>query len=165
MIGKFRLSIPLLSWKIELPIPFLSLQIRIPCYKLSHSNNLVAVTSRPVSLQPLPPVEQGAEAIDFEIYDPDDAEQSDEEDGPVTDPGKPVFERSMPGILTKDQILAEVDLDHIKLRIQDTDAETSDLVRWDTSDISSTHSIKGVIAELVAAVGSEAAREMVVYFS
>jgi arginyl-tRNA---protein transferase len=95
----------------------------------------------------------------------DDGEQSDDEDGPIPDPGKPVFERPMPGLLTKHQILTEVDLDHIKLRIRDTEAETSDLVSWDTSDIESTRSIKGIIAELVAAVGSEAARDMVVYFS
>jgi arginine-tRNA-protein transferase len=44
------------------------------------------------------------------------------------------------------------------------EAETGDLVSWDTSDIGSTRSIKGIIAELVAVVGAEAAREMVVYF-
>jgi arginine-tRNA-protein transferase len=103
--------------------------------------------------------------MDNEMNGQDDEEQSDDEDGQIPDPGKPVFERPMPGILTKHQILTEVDLDHIKLRIRDTEAETIDLVSWDTSDIDSTRSIKGVIAELVAAVGSEAARDMVVYFS
>jgi arginine-tRNA-protein transferase len=99
------------------------------------------------------------------MNDSDDEDQFDEEDGPVPDPDKPLFERAIPGILTKDQILKEVDLDHIKLRIRDTKAEACDLVSWDTSDMGSTSSIKGIIAELVAAVGSEAARDMVVYFS
>jgi arginine-tRNA-protein transferase len=96
--------------------------------------------------------------------DDDDDEQFEEEDGPLSNPEKPIFERSMPGLLTKEQILAEVDLDHIKIRIRDTEAETGELVRWETSDIGSTRSIKGIIAELVSAVGTEAAREMVVYF-
>lgn len=93
----------------------------------------------------------------------DDA--SDEEDGPMPSPDKPLFSRSMPGILRKEQILAEVDLDHIKLRIRGREAETCDLVSWETSEMDSTHSIKGIISELVAAVGPEAARETVIYFS
>jgi arginyl-tRNA---protein transferase len=99
------------------------------------------------------------------MNDPDFDEQSDEEDGPITDPEKPIFERSIPGILTKEQVCAEVDLDHIKIRVRDTEAETGDLVSWGTSDIGSTRSIKGIIVELVAAVGAEATRDMVVYFS
>ena len=70
----------------------------------------------------------------------------------------------MPGVLTKDQLLNEVDLDHIKLRIRDVEAETGDLVSWDTSDMDSPSSIKAIIAELVAAVGPEAARYMIVQF-
>lgn len=95
----------------------------------------------------------------------DKDQQSDDEDGPLPNPEKPLFERSIPGILTKEQMLAEVDLDHIKIRIRDTDAETGDLVSWDKDDMGSTRSIKGLITELVATVGPEAAREMVVYFS
>ena len=92
-------------------------------------------------------------------------DSSDEEDGPIVEPDKPIFTRSMPGILRKEQILAEVDLEHIKLRIRGRDAETCDLVSWESSEMDSTHSIKGIISELVAAVGPEAAGEMVVYFS
>jgi arginine-tRNA-protein transferase len=99
------------------------------------------------------------------MEDNDDTdEQSEEEDGPIPEPERPVFERSMPGLLTKEQLLTEIDLDHIKIRVRDMEAETGDLVSWDTSDIGSTRSIKGIIAELVAVVGAEAAREMVVYF-
>jgi len=95
----------------------------------------------------------------------DNDEQSDEEDGPLPEPEKPAFERPMPGLLSKEQILAEVDLDHIRIRVRDTEAETGDLLNWETSDMGSTRSIKGIIAELVAAVGPEAAKEMVVYFN
>jgi len=99
------------------------------------------------------------------MKDIDYNDESDEEDGPLSEPDKPIFERSTPGLMTKEQILAEVDLDHIKIRVRDTEAETGDLVNWDTSDIGSTRSIKGIIAELVAAVGAECAKEMVVYFN
>jgi hypothetical protein len=105
------------------------------------------------------------DSTDTDMDDPDFDGQSNEEDGPVPDPEKPIFERSIPGILTKEQIFAEVDLDHIKIRVRDTEAETGDLVSWETSDMGSTRSIKGIIAELVAAVGAEAAGDMVVYFS
>lgn len=133
---------------------------------LKHSNRRFPASSTSNSLQaPSAPADEAVASTDTEMSDPDDEEQSDDEDGPVPDPGKPIFERSMPGILTKDQILAEVDLDHIKLSIRNTEAEACDLVSWDTSDMGSTCSIKGIIAELVAAVGTEAAKEMVVYFN
>jgi arginine-tRNA-protein transferase len=70
----------------------------------------------------------------------------------------------MPGILTKTQLQRDVDLDHINLRIQGTEAETCDLVSWDTSSIDNPHSIKGIVAELVAAVGPELGRQMRVSF-
>jgi arginine-tRNA-protein transferase len=103
------------------------------------------------------------EVADTDMKDPynDDGD----EESPVPDPEKPVFERSMPGLLTKEQIIAEGDLDHIKIRLQNTEAETGDLVGWETWEVGSTTSIKGIIAELVAVVGLEAAGEMVVCFS
>lgn len=104
------------------------------------------------------------EPLDTEMKNADDTDELSDEDGPVPDPEAPIFERSMPGILTKEQILTEVDLDHIRIRIRDTEAETGDLVGWETSDMGSTRSIKGIVAELVAAVGPDAAREMVVCF-
>jgi arginine-tRNA-protein transferase len=85
---------------------------------------------------------------------------SDDEDE-VPNPGLPVWERSMPGLLTREEILTQVDLDHIKLRLRDIDAEACQLVRWDTGSIDDIYSLKGMIAELVSAVGVELAREMV----
>ncbi|RDL39021.1 Arginine-tRNA-protein transferas-like protein 1 [Venustampulla echinocandica] len=94
----------------------------------------------------------------------DEASDSDNSP-PLVDPDIPIFLRSIPGILTADQILTEVDLDHIKLRVREQEAETSDLISWDDSSIDNPQSIKGIIAELVAAVGPDVAKEMTVYFS
>jgi arginyl-tRNA---protein transferase len=131
------------------------------------SNSFYSASSAvaPLPPPPTPSANSTEDSTDTEMNDPDFEGQSDEEDGPITDPEKPIFERSIPGILTKEQIVAAVDLDHIKILVRDTAAETGDLVSWDKGDMGSTRSIKGIIAELVAAVGSEAARDMVVYFS
>jgi arginine-tRNA-protein transferase len=111
----------------------------------------------------MPLANQMEDVADTDMKDPDN--DDGDEDSPVPDPEKPVFERSMPGLLTKELIIAEGDLDHIKIRLRNTEAETGDLIGWETWDIGSMTSIKGIIAELVAVVGLEAAREMVVSFS
>ncbi|APA16285.1 hypothetical protein sscle_16g110550 [Sclerotinia sclerotiorum 1980 UF-70] len=78
----------------------------------------------------------------------------------------PIFARSppMPGLLTPSEILTKAPLDKIKIRIGKTDHETHELINWETESIMDANSIKGVIAELVSAVGVELAEEMVVYF-
>lgn len=88
--------------------------------------------------------------------DPD----SDDDEGPVPEPNIPLFSRGMPGIMTKDELLSEIDLDHIKLRVRGTDAETCDLIGWDESPLESPYSVKGSLAELAAAVGKDCAEEM-----
>ncbi|KAG4427348.1 hypothetical protein IFR05_017168 [Cadophora sp. M221] len=82
----------------------------------------------------------------------------------LSDPETPLFARSMPGILTKTQLLEEVNLDTIKLSVRGTQAEAQQLVGWDTGDMDNSRSIKGAIAELAAALGPELVKEMVVSF-
>ncbi|KAE8452796.1 hypothetical protein EG329_013068 [Mollisiaceae sp. DMI_Dod_QoI] len=94
----------------------------------------------------------------------DDNGDSDD-DQVVSDPDIPLFSRGVPGVMTKEQLLEEVDLDHVRLRVRGTNAETCDLVGWDESELDSTNSVKGIIAELAAAVGPECAKEMVVYLN
>ncbi|PQE08900.1 hypothetical protein CJF31_00010816 [Rutstroemia sp. NJR-2017a BVV2] len=89
------------------------------------------------------------------------ASADSDDEAEVPNPSLPVWERSMPGLLTREEILTQVDLDHIKLRLRDIDAEACQLVRWDTGSIDDIYSLKGMIAELVSAVGVELAREMV----
>lgn len=76
----------------------------------------------------------------------------------------PLFARSMPGILTRSQLKTDIDLDHIKLRIRNHDAETCDLMAWEEESIENPQCLKGIIADLVSAVGPEVAREMIVTF-
>ena len=92
--------------------------------------------------------------------------QPDEDDGSteVKDPTIPIFARSMPGVLTRQQVLDEIDLDNIKLRLGVITAVASDLIKWEESDIDDNRSIKGLVAEMAAAVGPEIAKELTVYF-
>jgi len=57
-----------------------------------------------------------------------------------------------------------VDLDRIKLSIRGRLVHCGDLVIWDTSSIDDPTCVKGAIAELVAAVGPDLAKKMVVTF-
>jgi arginyl-tRNA---protein transferase len=72
------------------------------------------------------------------------------------------FHRGILGTLTKEQLLAQGDLEHIKSRIRYTYADACGLVGWKDRDIDDATSIKGIIAELAAAIVPEVAREMVV---
>jgi arginine-tRNA-protein transferase len=72
------------------------------------------------------------------------------------------FYRGILGTPTKEQLLAQVDLEHIKCRIRYTYADACGLVSWEDRDIDDATSIKGIIAELAAAIVPEVAREMVV---
>jgi arginine-tRNA-protein transferase len=93
-----------------------------------------------------------------------DCDAGSDEESPVPNPSLPIFKRSMPGLLSTEDILTKVDIDHIKIRIGDTDHETGELIRWEDDSITNMDSIKGIIAELVSAVGAELAGKMVVYF-
>jgi arginine-tRNA-protein transferase len=93
-----------------------------------------------------------------------------DEDPPVPNPNAPIWERAMPGILTKTQLLTEIDLNKIKLQIEEGGEihETGMLVNWDitnTDDMDNPHSTKRIVAEIVAAAGVEIAKEMVVSFN
>jgi len=80
---------------------------------------------------------------------------------------KSLLEIRMPGVMTVQEIMKEVDLDHIKIGLGPHQTfEAQDLVSWsDSPDITSAHSLKGVIAELVACVGPSVARDITVDFS
>jgi arginine-tRNA-protein transferase len=111
-----------------------------------------------------PPEEKYDESPSAAIEDMDVDEEDSDDENPVLDPDLPIFARSMPGILSRTQLLTEVDLDHIHLRLRGRDAETCDLIHWEESSIDSAHSLKGIIADLVSAVGVELTKEMVVSF-
>lgn len=117
-----------------------------------------------LDLKPREPAKE--ESTDSEDVDMDtDEDEEDDEDSPISnDPDLPLFARSMPGVLTRAQLLSDVDLDLIRLRIRGRGAMAWDLVGWEESNIDDPASIKCIIAELVAAVGVGPAREMAVKF-
>ena len=90
--------------------------------------------------------------------------EDSDDDPPDPNPNAPLWERAMPGILTKNQLKTDIDLDQIKVQIDGDIFEACMLVNWHSSCMDNSHSAKGVIAELVAAVGVENAKTMVVSF-
>lgn len=99
------------------------------------------------------------------INDADEADAEDsDDDPPIPNPDLPIYSRNIPGIMTKDQLLESVDLDHIKLRVREVEAEACMLVDWEERSLDDVQSIKARIGELAAAVGKELAAEMVVSF-
>jgi arginine-tRNA-protein transferase len=105
--------------------------------------------------------DNAAETMDMDMDHPE-VECSDE-DSPVPVESASLFSRNMPGILPPSELPPSL-LDHIKLRTRGQIFETSDLVTWETSSVEDTNSIKGAIAELAAAVGTDCAKDMTVSF-
>ncbi|KAH7356823.1 arginine-tRNA-protein transferase-like protein 1 [Rhexocercosporidium sp. MPI-PUGE-AT-0058] len=111
------------------------------------------------------PIEKEASTPTNDTSNPENvADDDSDDDPPLSDPDTPLFARSMPGILNKAQLLQEVNLDTIKLSVRGQPAEARQLVSWATSDIDDSSSIKGVIAELAAAIGPQLVKEMAVAF-
>jgi arginine-tRNA-protein transferase len=102
--------------------------------------------------------------VDMDVDADIDMDEDADDDPPLPDPDVPLFARSMPGVLTRDQLRADIDLDHIRLRVRGREAEACHLVGWEDSSMDDPSSIKCMIAELVAAVGVGPAREMAVKF-
>jgi arginyl-tRNA---protein transferase len=115
---------------------------------------------------PQPPsADVSMDTMSLDDWESEGAEEVNlDDEPPVPNPDLPLFARSVPGILTKAQLLNDVNLDRIRLRIRTIEAEACDLLSWETSNIDSPHSIKGRIAELAAAVGPGLAKEMVLDF-
>ena len=96
-----------------------------------------------------------SQPMDTNPYDSGEEEDTDSVAGAVF---------AMLGTLGKEQLLAQVDLDHIALKVRGVEAQACDLVSWDKGSVDDSHTIKGVIAELVAAIGVDLAKDMCVTF-
>lgn len=108
-------------------------------------------------------VEDGAATKPGSIETHNDA---DSEDFSKTSFDKtPMYARRAPGVLTKNQLLTDIDLDHIKLRIREQDVDTCQLMHWDKEDMNNPNSITGIISDLVAVVGVELGAQMTVEFN
>ncbi|QSZ33256.1 hypothetical protein DSL72_002844 [Monilinia vaccinii-corymbosi] len=93
-----------------------------------------------------------------------DSMSSNSDPNPFTATRIPIFERAMPGLLSTTELLTHSPLDHVKIRIRDGDYETNELVSWERDQVTDADGLKGIIGELVSAVGSKLAGEMVVFF-
>jgi arginyl-tRNA---protein transferase len=94
-----------------------------------------------------------------------DYDSDEYEDDETLNENVPLTERNMPGIPSRAELLSSGLLDHVRLRIgTNCIVETSDLIAWEGNNIDDPQSIKGTIADLVAAVGLECAQGMIVTF-
>ncbi|CAD6499503.1 BgTH12-03615 [Blumeria graminis f. sp. triticale] len=74
----------------------------------------------------------------------------------------PVFATGMPGILTRDELLSQVDLNEVIIEVDNMRTKASCLIGWQKSNIDSNLSVKGFIAGLVATVGPDLLSKIVI---
>jgi arginyl-tRNA---protein transferase len=91
--------------------------------------------------------------IDYTSLDIDSPDNSDNDDTEI--PEGSLFDYAVPGILTKTQVLSDLDLDHWKLKVRNIFVDMEDLTGWEKGRVDEPMSIKGIVAELAAALGPE----------
>ncbi|CAO2651333.1 Nn.00g096300.m01.CDS01 [Neocucurbitaria sp. VM-36] len=84
------------------------------------------------------------------------------EGGAAVSDGMSLFDLKVPGLMTVEEIEEKLDLGTMPIRVGGRTAEAQDLVSWDRGDLRNPQSIKGIIGELVACLGPEAAWQVVV---
>jgi arginine-tRNA-protein transferase len=82
--------------------------------------------------------------------------------GDAVSSGMSLFDLRVPGLMTPEDMEEKLHLDSMPIRVMGRMAEAQDLVSWDSGDIKDPRSVKGIIGELVACLGPEAAAEVVV---
>ena len=88
-------------------------------------------------------------------------EEEKEEDLPelVNEEALSLFTIGMPGVLTAEEVLSQMDLDHWLLLVHGTFVHMEDLVGWEDAQITDAQSVKGIVGELVAVLGVEVAKK------
>jgi len=86
------------------------------------------------------------------------------EAGAAVSSGTSLFDLKVPGIMTAEEVEEQLDLDSMPIRVGNRPARAQDLMSWDGAELRNPRSIKGIIGELVACLGSEAAQQVVVEF-
>ncbi|KAF2256767.1 arginine-tRNA-protein transferase 1 [Trematosphaeria pertusa] len=79
--------------------------------------------------------------------------------------GTSLFDLKIPGVMTAEEVENDYELDHQRLQARGRLFEADDLMAWESGDIRDPKSLKGIIAELVACLGADVARQVVVSFS
>jgi arginyl-tRNA---protein transferase len=90
-----------------------------------------------------------------EKYDNDDEELPEL----VDEESLSLFAIQMPGVLSAQDVLAKIDLDHWLLVTYGTFIHMKDLVGWEHANITDPQGIKGIVGELVAVLGVEVAKK------
>jgi arginine-tRNA-protein transferase len=70
-----------------------------------------------------------------------------------------LFSIGMPGVMTADEVLDQIDLDHWLLLVHGTFVHMEDLVGWEDANITDAQSVMGIVGELVAVLGVEVAKK------
>lgn len=70
-----------------------------------------------------------------------------------------LFDIRMPGVLTADEVLTQLDLDHWLLLVHGNFVHMCDLVGWEEADLCNPQSIKGIVGELAAVLGADVVRQ------
>ncbi|RKF60802.1 Arginyl-tRNA--protein transferase 1 [Erysiphe neolycopersici] len=73
----------------------------------------------------------------------------------------PLYERDMPGTLNKDQLMTEIDLDSILVRIPDVIIQARKLLYWNETSLENYSSLKSIVAEIACALGPELCKNVV----
>ncbi|KAB8235495.1 arginine-tRNA-protein transferase [Aspergillus alliaceus] len=84
-----------------------------------------------------------------------------EADAEINDEEVSLFDLHMPGVLSLEEVKA-LDLDHWLLLVHGSFVHMIDLVGWETMPLDNPQSVKGIIAELAAALGPDLVKESAV---
>ena len=83
-----------------------------------------------------------------------DIKNGDDNDATSYPPGS-LFQYSIPGVLTEQQIRDQLNLDKWKLLVRQDLIDMEDLQGWAESEMTNPQSLKGIVAELAAALGPD----------
>lgn len=92
--------------------------------------------------------------VESETSSMDTTEVADDEVDAQEDEGKPLLGSTMPGLPSID-VLREVPLDIIPVRLRNGVISAGELFNWDEEDITDSKTAKGMVMELVAATGPD----------
>ncbi|KAK5007874.1 Arginyl-tRNA--protein transferase 1 [Cryomyces antarcticus] len=82
----------------------------------------------------------------------------------AADSGLSLFDLTMPGMMTANEVMEHIDLDHISLEIRGAVHRMEQLVSWQEGSLTDSRSLKGIVAELAACVGPDVSREITIKF-
>lgn len=86
-----------------------------------------------------------------------EVESDDDSADQIDIPEGSLFDYHVPGVLTKEEV-EKLDLNTWKVQLRNGFVDMEDFKGWETSEMTDPQSIKGIVAELAAALGPEVVR-------